>query len=312
MSIGKLASVLILSAGALLSACGRLGKSEPDINVPITSATSLAVPDVDAAQEMRAAVSEEVHTYASVGRVKWRFPAGFEYYFAHPHRTMGPRITCSSKRYECEISVLNRELPKATADRQEQLRQAMLGDDFNTTPVTVHSFGALQSVRYVRLTDPKKRYGRFGALGHGYRLMISGFAEKGPALISFTFYANDEAEFGRLFNIIEQAEAMDAVGVLAWRLGDLKAVCEGRFSQYTKANEAAFASSDFAGIDVATAVKTALSPTETADAVRTSLNEARAGFAKSFDDEGRERGEAICRTFPTVLSQAMSGISAGK
>ena len=265
-----------------------------------------------AAQEAKGAPSEEVQTYRAVGRMKWRAPADLEHYFGHPHRTMGPRFVCKSTRYECEIEVLNRDLSKATADRQEQLLRAMLQDTFNTLPVTLSESGALRSVHYVLLADPKQRYGRLGALGHGYRYMVSGFAEKGPALIGFQYYANEEADFASLLAIVEQAEAMDAVGVLAWRLGDLKAVCAERFPSYREANDAAFASSGFAGVDVVAAVKAALSLSQSSDEIRANLVTARAGFARSFDAEGRESGEAICRAFPKALSQAMNGIPSGK
>lgn len=264
-----------------------------------------------AAQE-RGGFTEELQTYMAIGRVKWRLPSDFEYYFAHPHGSMGPRIVCKGERYECEISVLNRELPRATADRQEQLRQAFLRDTFNTLPVTITSSGALKSVHYVALMDPNARFGRFGALGGGYRLMISGFAEKGPALISFNLYSNDTTAFAPLLNVIDQAEALDAVGVLAWRLGDLKAVCEERFPKYKAGNDSAFASSRFAAIDIPAAVKTALSLPASVDEVRSNLTKARTGFARSFDAETPERREAICSTFPWVLSQAMNGISATK
>ena len=268
----------------------------PDIRTAVLLLTLLGL--CGAAQSQQPEAAEAVRSYQSVGRIKWIFPSGFDYYFAVPHFTMGPRIKCKEKGQECEINVLSRDIRKTRAEREEELRQKLSPHAKHSSEgdVIVRSSGAGQAVRYALLTDPRPK--------ETYRLLVVGFAEKGPAAIHFSHLSNDQADVERLLALVERAEALDAIGIWAWRLGDWKAVCEERFPQYREANAAAYAASAFAAVDLVAALRAAFSISGTAEEIRYNLARSREAFAGDFDREDAAQKQAACRDFPNLVVEA--------
>ena len=243
--------------------------------------------------------AEAIEHYTSIGRIKWIFPPGFDYIFAVPDFTMGPRIMCNG-REECVIGVVPRDLRKTSEERQSELTERLQPELKHTIErsVEIRVFGASRQIFYVTLSDPKEDH-------HFY---TTGYAEKGPALIQFNHMTNDQADIQRFLSMLDQAEAIDAVGVWAWKLGDYKGVCEKRFPAYAKANAQSFSSSMFAAIDITETLKTALSLQGSPRQIREQLKASRDSFAESLDREGPETGEATCKDFPRMVSEAAKGL----
>lgn len=244
--------------------------------------------------------TESIKSYTSVGRIKWIFPPGFDYTFAVPDFTMGPRIMCNG-REECVVGVLPRDLRKTTEERQAELTRRLEPELKHATErsVEIRVFGAAKEIFYVTLSDPKEQY----------RFYTTGYAEKGPALISFDHMSNDEADIQRFLRMLDQTEAIDAVGVWAWKLEDFKAVCEKRFPGYTKANAQAFSASIFAAVDISEALKTAFSLQGPPEQIRDQLKSSRDSFVESFDSAGPVKGDESCKNFPRMVSEAARGLA---
>jgi len=262
------------------------------------------------AQAADPAFKEEIARYSSVGRVKWRLPAkDFEYNFAVPHWTAGPRIQCRgpNRRFECELSVKNRDLTIDAAKRrallekdlQEALKQAV------EQRVEVRAHGAPDTgVFYATLTDRQQPT--------EFRYYTAGVYPTGSAVIHFYLLSNDASgeERRRLLDTVLASESLDALGVLAWKLSDYRAICGELFPELSKANDTAFSASAFAAVDFAEAMRPLFKPGSTHEEIAGMLKKSKDEFAKTFERSSPDSG-AFCRSYPLQVAQAEISLRGG-
>lgn len=245
--------------------------------------------------------AEETRIYSGVGRIKWTLSPDLRTIFAVPHFTGGPRIMCADNKTECEISVQARAIDKAMDERLAELKAKVkpLLADAKDKEFRVQYAGADKSVAYTMLEDPRPN--------QDFRFLVVGFAIRGPGLIQFTAAANEAASYQEVLKIVEAAKSLDALEIWALRLGDYKATCNERFPASATANDAAFASSRFAKVDL---VKFLMGndASLTEEAVRKQLANVRQAFAQSFDAESAERKQAFCSSFPQWVKSTESSL----
>ena len=244
---------------------------------------------------------EETRIYAGVGRIKWTLSPGLRTIFAVPHFTGGPRIKCADDKTECEIQVQARAIDKPLDERIAEFKEKLAPflPDATDKSLRILYYGADKSVVYTTLEDSRQ--------DQPFRFLTAGFAIKGPALIQFSVATNEAAASEEVLKITAAAKSLDALEVWALRLGDYKATCNERFSAYAKANDAAFASSKFAKVDLVKFVM-GNDATLTEEAVRKQLANVREGFAQSFDAETPERRKTFCSKFPQWVKNAESSL----
>ena len=115
------------------------------------------------------------------------------------------------------------------------------------------------------------------------------------------------AEIESILDIVRNARAIDAREMWALRLGDYKAVCEERFDANRSANDAAFAASPFAAVDLVQFFRkqdASLTP----ESIRDMLAKARRGFGEALDQEPPESAQSFCEGFPASVAEAAKGI----
>lgn len=253
----------------------------------------------------------ETSGYIGVGRIKWEFPPAFDYTFAVPHFTVGPRIKCKGPHRTCEIRVASRDITV----RLEK-RRASLVAEFDPyvqrsieKAVRIRTFGATPSVTYATLTDSRPAPGEF-------RLLTVGFSVNGPAVIHFEIQSDDARDIQKMLDLIQDARTMDALGIWAWRLKDYKIVCEERFPTFKEANDAAFQSSPFSSVDIIGfwhAIPPSASrqetPAESREEIQKSLERGRESYAKSFDTKPLPEKQGFCKGFPTWITEAAKDVA---
>lgn len=251
--------------------------------------------------ENMAGTQETVAYRQGVGRILWTFPEGLLAAFAVPHWTAGARIRCGGKDFDCEVQVYGRDISVSDAERRQQLQEALaplLAGAGDTLP-PFKTYGADAGIVYVTLPLARS--------AEGHRSMTLGYAHKGPALIKFQLASAGAPELEPLLRLVQQAKAIDALAMWALRLGDYRATCETRFPAYKEANDRAYAASPFAAVDLVQAFMQ-LEPSQTEQAVRESLAQARRGFAEDFDTDLPERKQAFCEGFPRWVAEAARGL----
>jgi hypothetical protein len=246
----------------------------------------------------------ELLPYADVGRIEWQFPSGFEYYVAVPHFTVGPRIVCAGKLHECEIQVASRDIRKRSEQRRDELvaRLKPYAARSIERQIEPRSSGTAPELTFVTLTDSRPKPGEF-------RIMTIGYAVNGTAVIQFRHATNDAGDTEAMLQIIRRARTLDALPVWAWRLSDYKAACAERFPEFSSANDAAFAASPFAAVDVIGFWRSTV-PEESDAAARQKLQAARDGYAKAFDSQPLQARSDFCRNFPTWVKMAAADLPA--
>lgn len=190
--------------------------------------------------------TDEIRGYMAVSRIKWELPKSFEYLFAVPHFTVGPRIKCKGSQYDCEISVASRDISVKLEQRRDELaaKLAPYLQRSEEKTLQVRTFGTRPEVTYVTLTDSRPNPGEF-------RILTTGFSVNGPAVIHFQHLSNDLSQIQQILDVVQGARAMDALEILAWKLNDYKTVCEERNPAYKQANDVAFQASPFPSVDIA-------------------------------------------------------------
>lgn len=238
-----------------------------------------------------------------IGRITWTFPKGLETTFAVPHFTAGPRIKCTSKRYECDIEVGPRDISITNEERLGQLEVAVKPLVERTSEKTFKPFahGKDKSVIYVTLHDRRS--------SASFRYLTFGYSLKGPAVIKFEARTNDAIDTIAILDLVHTAKATDALGMWALRFGDYKAACEERFPAYGTANEKAFNSSPFATVDI-TRFFMQLDPSLTLDDANKALGTVRVSFAESFDKEPKDKRQSLCEGFPRWIDEAAKDVEA--
>src|SRR5262249_9714800 len=135
------------------------------------------------------------------------------------------------------------------------------------------------------------------------RHYIAGYAHRGPALIRFEAGTNDPFDAVAILNLVHAAQPIDAREMWAHRFADYVAVCEQRFPALKSANDAAFAASPFASVDVVRFfIETG--PPRTEEEVRRELAAARAQYAQSFDRPTEAEQQSFCARLPQFLREA--------
>jgi hypothetical protein len=277
MTIRILTVILLLAGGA--SPC--LGQKRPG--------------------ESLAGTQEAVGYRQGVGRILWSFPEGLFAAFAVPNWTAGARIQCAGKDFECEVQVFGRDITVSDAERRQELEEALvplLASALDRQPA-LRTYGADARIVYATL--------QFAQPAGGYRYMTLGYAHKGPALLKFQLASAGAPELDPLLRLVQQAKPLDALAMWALRLGDYRATCEERFPAYKAANDAAYAASPFAAVDVVQAFMQ-LDPSQTEQAVRAGLMQARRGFAEEFDTDLPARKQSFCEGFPRWVAEAARGL----
>jgi hypothetical protein len=251
--------------------------------------------------ENMAGAEDTVGYRQGVGRIRWSFPEGLYAAFAVPHWTAGARIQCGSKEAPCEVQVFGRDISVSDAERRQQLEEAltpMLENALEKQPA-FRTHGAEGAITYATL--------QFARPVEGYRYMTLGYAHKGPALLKFQQLSVAAPKLDLLLRLVQDAQAVDGLAMWALRLGDYRATCESRFPAYKEANDRAFAASPFAAVDVVQAFQK-LDPSQSEQAVRDGLAQARKGFAEEFDLDQPERKQAFCEGFPRWVAEAARGL----
>jgi len=255
-------------------------------------------------------VKEEIRSYTSVGRIKWRLPTkDFNYNYAVPHWTAGPRIQCRgpkpgpNRRFECELGVQARDLTFDSAKRrarlekemQESLKQAV------EKSVDVRTHGPGDAILYVTLTDRTQPT--------DYKYFTQGYYATGSAVIRFTLLSNDDSgdERRRMLDTVLATESLDALGVLAWKLSDYRAICGEVFPELSKANDTAFSASPFARVDFAEAMRPLFKPDTTRESIAEMLKKSKEEFAKTFARSSPNSRE-FCESYPAQVAQAESSL----
>jgi hypothetical protein len=251
--------------------------------------------------ENMAGTQEAVAYRQGVGRILWTFPPGLTAVFAPPHWTAGARIQCGGKGFDCEVQVFGRDIAVSDAERRQQLEEGLAPLRANAADerLEVRTHGADAGIAYVTL--------QFARPVDGYRYMTLGYAHKGPALLKFQLASAAAPELGPLLRLVQDAKALDALAMWALRLGDYRATCAERFPATREANDRAHAASPFAGVDVVQAFLE-LDPSQTEQAVRDGLAQARRAFAQEFDSDTQERRQAFCEAFPRWVAEAARGL----
>ncbi|HEY5638376.1 MAG TPA: hypothetical protein VIS77_15915 [Burkholderiales bacterium] len=238
-----------------------------------------------------------LQVYPGYGRIVWTLPPAFDARFAPARSSAGPRIACSTERVSCEIAVGARDISQDLESRIPELRARM-------APELVHAkdpvfraswFGPGKRVLYTTIEDARA--------GPAFRFLTVGLAEKGPALVRFWVASQDAVASQEVLRIVESGWAIDAREMWALRLEDYRATCATRFPEFRAANDAAYAASPFAAVDL---VQFFIStgPGLTEARVREHLEKVRKGFADSFDREPDARRRAFCEGFPRWVASA--------
>lgn len=267
--------------------------------VPILLATVVGpIGCAMAATEYQA--KEYVQVYASIGRIKWLVPSEKGFYFAVPHFTQGPRLKCGFPGGgNCEISVYARVLTTDSEQRQKKYfseMDSLLGEAVEPA-VQVRSYGSRIPVFYATLTDKNPK--------RGYRYLTRGLHVKGTFVIKFEHLTNDSTgdELREVLRVVHSAEPLDAVAFLTWKLSDYKAICEERFPEFKRENNAAFSASIFANVDWIGMLQTA-DAFSTREQITAHFNKARQALAKEFSDGPAKEWEAFCRSYPQQVVEA--------
>lgn len=238
-----------------------------------------------------------LQAYPGYGRIVWTLPPSFDAKFAPARSSAGPRIVCSSARVSCDIAVGARDISQDLKSRIPELRARMASGLVHAKdPVFRASwYGPDKRVLYTTIEDTRAE--------SAFRFLTVGLAEKGPALVRFWVASQDAAAAQAVLQIVESAWALDAREMWALRLEDYRATCATRFPEVRAANDAAYAASPFAAVDL---VQFFIStgPGLTEARVREHLEKVRKGFADSFDREREARRRAFCEGFPRWVSAA--------
>ena len=239
--------------------------------------------------------TQETRGYVGIGRITWTLSKDLETIFAVPHSTAGPRILCKRPRNECEILVYASGI-ETSEKRRSQLEAAVTPLLQHATEKSIRTFyyGKDKSVIYTTLQESRP--------SQPFRFTTLGYAVKGPAVIWFEALTNDALDNLEVLKLVDAAKPVDALGMLALRFADYKAVCDERFPNYGAANEAALSSSPFSNVDVVRFVMGYASLAE--EDARKQLDAARKSYAESFDSQPSARKQAFCENFPLWLTEA--------
>ncbi len=270
---------------------------------PLVSAAlslGLVVQFAAAAHAQTSAPPADVYGYVDIGRIQWVLPKRFDHYLATPEFTTGPRIKCTEGSQECEIGVLSRDLDKTEAQRRDELAAQLLphAQESAERAVRLGEYGGDPRVVYATLTDPRP--------DEPYRLLTAGYRVIGPAVIHFYHLGSDPAQVRQVLEVVASARPLDTREIWAWRLADYKAVCEARFPAYRRANDAAFASSVFARVDVVKFFRDT-TPTRAED-IPGQLARGREDYAKQFDAGTAAEKRSFCEGFPKWVAEAAKDV----
>ncbi|MFY9314766.1 MAG: hypothetical protein WAO95_04305 [Burkholderiales bacterium] len=251
--------------------------------------------------ENMAGTQEAVAYRQGVGRILWTFPSDLVAAFAAPNWTAGARVKCGNKEFECEVQVFGRDISVSDAERRQQLEEALAPLLVNALDkqVAFRTHGADAGIVYATL--------QFARPAEDYHYMTLGYAHRGPALLKFQVLSTGAPRLDPLLRLVQEAKAIDALAMWALRLGDYRATCAERFPAYKDANERVYAASPFGAVDVVQAFLK-LDPSQTEQAVRDGLAQARRGFAQEFDSDTPERRQAFCEGFPRWVAEAARGL----
>ena len=238
-----------------------------------------------------------------VGRITWTIPQDLGVILAVPHWTAGPRLKCANRRYECEIQVGPRDISISTERRLSELEATTKPFLQHASEKTFkpHRHGVDESVTYTTLHDPRPT--------EPFRYLTIGYAPRGPAVVKFEAFTNDAADTVAILNLVHSAKAIDALEMWTFRFADYKAVCEQQFPMYKTENDAAFASSPFATVDVVRFFMQQ-SSSSTEEGVRQQLDAARQSYAKEFVGRSQSEQHSFCEAFPRLIGEAAKDVQA--
>jgi len=128
-------------------------------------------------------------------------------------------------------------------------------------------------------------------------------------VVKFEAFTNDAADTVAILNLVHSAKAIDALEMWTFRFADYKAVCEQQFPMYKTENDAAFASSPFATVDVVRFFMQQ-SSSSTEEGVRQQLDAARQSYAKEFVGRSQSEQHSFCEAFPRLIGEAAKDVQA--
>ena len=236
--------------------------------------------------------------FPGLGELRWQFAREVPMQFVDAGEEFGPNVRCVGGRVDCTMRILGRDLAMPDEWRVEELRQIVqpalrisLSRNFKT-----RQFGAVRPVVYVLMEARWEG---------GWRYMVNGYVNRGPAFIGFNILANDLRSIQDVLNVVYHAKVLNAEEYWAARFPDFNAACSLMDPQSKERNESALAASPFGQIDV-TAFHKRQRSEATPEQLERLRSSSRAKFERFFESLPLERQRVMCASIPQMLDQAVA------